>query len=268
MLCLFFFLIAVAAFRRASSGMFPIVFAACTAGVFAGTTVFGAANRAAYPEPAPHTRYTSICFDRQYSHFELPDRTLVHEPQVDFHTLYTWVQRVGFVPRVSQRIAEAVAQDNGLVMLNPSGPIAPSELRRLRSFVESGGVLFVLDSPRNQQSNAAEILGVFSLSLDSEVLQNQTIANAAGQLVAAAQTVRPARGGTGLLFAAGRKPALARCRVGKGAVVFSGDAELFANSTLGMVGQVPNEALKRLYDVIFQCFREVEHKEFAGSGQP
>ncbi len=243
--------------RRPWPESVPMLLAACAVGVFAGVGLVGAANRAAYPPPAPHTRYPTICFDRQWSHFELPDRTLFHDPIQDFSTLYVWVQRVGFVPRVCAKLADSVRQDDGIVMINPSGSPSQSDLRRLRRFVERGGVLFILDSPANKRLISNQILGMFGLAVAEALPQSQSISNAAGQLVAAGQNARLAIGGTGLLFADGQKPVLSLKRAGKGTVIFSGDAELFANASLGVVSQVPDETLKRLYEVIFRLLREV-----------
>ena len=68
-------------------------------------------------------------------------------------------------------------------------------------------------------------------------------------------------GGEGMLFIEGHQPLLAIQRQGKGAVIFSADAELFSNSSLGSTGTMPNEMQRRLYELIFTLFREV------GNGQ-
>jgi hypothetical protein len=249
--------------RRDGSGSFAMLLAAGTLGVFAGVAVTGAANRASYPQPTPHTRFRTICFDRQCSHFELPDQTLIHDPSVDFSTLYVWVQRVGCVPRVCAKLADSVKQDDGIVMINPSGALSQSDLRRLRDFVGQGGVLFLFDSPGNKRSASSQVLGMFGLALADGLPQSQSISNAAGQLVAAGQNARVATGGTGVLFAAAGEPVLSIKRAGKGAVIFSGDAALFANASLGTVSQVPSETVKRLYEVIFRLFRQVDPKQAA-----
>jgi hypothetical protein len=242
--------------RRPWPETLPMLLAAGSVGLFAGVAAVSAANRAAYPPPAPHTRCRTICFDRQCSHFELPDRTLFLQATNDFSTFYVWVQRVGFVPRVCPKLADSTRQDDGLAMINPSGPLSQSDLLRLRAFVERGGILYLLDSPGNKASNANQILGMFDAALGDAPAQSLSISNAAGQLVALDQYARVTKGGVGLLFAGPRTPVLATMRAGKGAVIFSGDAELFANATLGVVSQVPDETQRRLYDLIFQLFRQ------------
>ncbi len=243
--------------QRPRSELVPTLLAACTVGVFAGVGVAGAANRAAYPPPTPHTRYRTICFDRQWSHFELPDVTLLHDPKADFSTLYVWVQRLGYVPHVCAKLADSVRQDDGIVMINPSGSPSRANLDQIRRFVAHGGVLFVFDSPGNKRSSANQILGMFDLAVADALPLSQSISNAVGQLVAVGRTVRATTGGTGLLFAGRQRTVLSMKRIGKGAVIFSGDAELFANASLGVVNQVPDETLKRLYQIVFQLFREV-----------
>jgi hypothetical protein len=244
--------------RRSWGESVPMLLAAGAMGVFAGVGVTAAANRAAYPPLTPHTRYRTICFDRQWSHFELPDVALLLEPKADFSTLYVWVQRLGFVPRVCAKLSDSVRQDDGIVIINPSGSPSRPDLDRVRRFVEQGGVLFILDSVGNKRSSSSQILGMFDLAVAEALPQSQSISNAAGHLVAAGQHVRATIGGTGLLFVGGQKPVLSLKRTGKGAVIFSGDAELFANASLGAVSQVPDETLKRLYHVVFQLFREVD----------
>ncbi len=252
--------------RRRWTESLPLLLPLCTLGVFAGIAIVGAVNRAAYPVPRPHTRYRTICFDRQWSHFELPDVTLLHEAKADFSTLYVWVQRVGFVPRVCDKLSESVRQDDAIVMINPSGSPSPSDRDRVRRFVEQGGVLFVLDSPGNKHSCSKDILGMFDVGLADTLPHSQAISNSAGQLLAAGQTARPTVGGKALLFAGGQAPVLSLKRVGKGKVIFSGDAELFANSSLGVVSQVPDQTQKRLYQVVFQLWREVQGAPVGASG--
>jgi len=108
---------------------------------------------------------------------------------------------------------------------------------------------------------ANQILGMFDLALAEALIHSQSISNSTGQLVAVNQIARPASGGTGLLFGNERSPVLALKRVGKGAVICSGDAELFSNASLGTVSQVPDETLKRLYQQVYQLFRQVESRD-------
>lgn len=240
------------------AGQFPNLFAGACIGFFLGAFLTQSANRAAYRPPTPHTRYPLICFDRQFSHFELPTEKLFHPPSVDYHTFYVWSQRVGCVPRVGSELDSSLLEAGGLVMLNPSGPLPPRSLRRLVEFVRRGGALYVFDSPTNRASAANQVLGSFGLALTNCCAANLSVFNSAGELVASNRPPILTRGGQGLLFTEQRQPVLARKREARGVVLFSGDAELFANASLGTTAAMPDETQKRLYRVVFDLFDEVK----------
>ena len=244
--------------RKRFALQFPSLFAAGCLGFLAGAHLARAANRAAYPSPAPHLAYPSLCFDRQYSHFELPADMLIHPSAVDFHTFFVWSQRVGCVPRVSAELPSSLNGSGGLVMINPSRPIPPPALQKLQDYVNRGGVLYVLDSPTNSASAANSILSPFALGLTNCLLAKQAVFNAAGELVASNRTAKVTCGGEGILFTEKRQPVLCSKREGKGTVIVAGDAELFANASLGTTATVPDENQRRLYRVIFDLFRLVQ----------
>ncbi len=246
----------------------PLGLAAVTLGCLAGSQVIAALNRTAYPEPKPHTAFTTICFDQQYSRFELPSEKLFLQSNLDFHTFYTWVQRVGYVPRVASRLADAVAESRGLVLLNPAGPIAKSELQRLKRYVEGGGVLFVLDAAVQKNSIANTVLAEFGLTIGGEVYAGQSISNRAGQIVAINQTVRFISGGEPILFSTNHEAVLSVKQQGRGTVIAGTDSEMFCMRSLGSVNTVPSPMQRRLYDVLFELFRRIEitGSSIAGSG--
>lgn len=246
------------ALRGRLAAQFPVLFATGTLGFFAGAWLSAAANRASYPPPAPHTHYRTIAFDRQYSHFELPSESLFHTPNVDYHTFYVWVQRLGYVPRVCPELKTALTDSDGLVMFNPSGPAAEQALLNIKDYVRKGGVLYVFDSPTNRVSAANQILGLFGLALTNGPPADQSIFDSAGKLVARDRHPSLTYGGQGVLFTTNRQPVLSLKREGDGAVIFCGDAELLSNSCLGTTGAVPDETQKRLYSVVFDLFRQIE----------
>jgi hypothetical protein len=253
--------------RGRGTGQFPFLLASVALGCFTGVLGLAALNRSSYPLPASQSRYRTVCFDRQYSHFDLPDQRLMLEPKLDFHTFYVWAQRVGYVPRVADTLAEAVTCGEGVVLLNPTGRVALADIRRVEQFVQQGGVLYVFASPGDQAAGANAWLAGFGLRIGSELLLSQTVSNAAGEVVGSNQNTRIVSGGTGLLFAADRQAVLATKRHGKGAVIVSGNSELFAASSLGTVNRIPDKAQRRLYDIIFRIFREIERTGAEG-GEP
>jgi len=242
------------------TAQFPALLAVGSLGFFAGAYLSAAANCVSYPLPAPLTHYRTIAFERQYSHFELPSDSLFHLPNADFHTFYVWVQRVGYVPRVSPALKAALADNDGLVMLNPTGPTAARDLQSIKEYVRKGGVLYVFDSPTNRASAANRILAQFGLALTNGPPESQSIFDGAGGVVALDRHPGLACGGQGVLFTAKHQPVLALAREGNGTVIFSADAELFSNACLGTTGTVPDETRKRLYGVIFDLFRRIEMK--------
>ncbi len=257
-----------AAFGLRGREQFPYWFAAVSLGFFTGVYLTRTANQAAYPQPRAHTDYPTICFEQQYSRFDLPADELIHPANKDFHTLYVWVERLGYVPRVCPKLEQAMREGKGLVMLNPAGTLPRRTLESLHQYVQQGGVLYVFDSPTNGTSAAKQILGSFGLALGNGALTNQSIFNAAGEQVAANRLVELTSGGEGRLFTAQHQATLATARVGKGTVVFSGDAQLFANLSLGTTSTIPDEMQKRLYRVIFELFRQIETNNKGAESNP
>jgi hypothetical protein len=245
--------------RKAFVSHFPVLLAVGSVGFFVGTGATSALNRAAYAFPAERAPCPTIYFEREYSRFELPDTLLIHEPNVDFHTFYTWVQRVGYEPRTCSSLEQCLQRADGLVMLKPSGRISNEHLRRLKSYVTGGGVLFILDSPTNSNSCASAILAAFGAALTNAPGPAQLIVDQAGKSVALSRKASPTVGGEGLLFTEARQPVLSLKAAGNGTVIFSADAELFSNASLGSTGTMPNEMQMRLYRVIFDLFRQVDH---------
>lgn len=226
------------------------------AGLLAGAVmpyVYGAANRASYALPQPHTAYTRVRFEQEHSDFYMP--TLLPgffaEPQVRYDTFYVWNQRLGYVPSVSPSLEEALKDSDLLVLINPSKPFTEKEIERIVKYVESGGRVLLLDSAANGKSASNELLRMFDMSLDLTPLGRSTASYATDREIVTTDQAGSVQGGQAIISTASGKPIYSYTRKGDGIVAVWSDSNLFCNAQLGDVSSIPNDYQLQLSEMEF-----------------
>ncbi len=123
-------------------------------------------NRLNYPLPTPHTKFTQVAFESQYSHFELPVYHVTQQADHSYHTFYVWLQRLGLFPTLKTTYAQALQESDVVVVINPSRSFSASDLEQTDAFLQRGGRLFIIDDPRHHgHQHANELLGLFGVNM-------------------------------------------------------------------------------------------------------
>jgi hypothetical protein len=176
-----------------------------------------------------------LVFDRVYSDISMPEFAMQGSSKESFQTFYTWVQRLGIIPRCAYTFEDATARTGGrLIIARPSRELSPQDLRKLDSFFERGGRLLVIDGPGNSRSLVNLLLERYGLSIDFRA--------APGGVVRGLRGVPPPFGtvqqswrvdGGEPVALAGDVPIIARAKVKNGEVWACGLADAWSDSSLG-----------------------------------
>ncbi|MBN1503452.1 MAG: hypothetical protein JW952_00145 [Candidatus Eisenbacteria bacterium] len=181
---------------------------------------------------AEHCR---VALDERYAFLSAESSTGFHTNQ----TFYALTQRLGIVPHVMESPDEARSQDI-VVFLEPVRRIGAGERRRFESFLRVGGRILVVDTSVNQVSTANDLLADYGLQLAEQVSgEGECLVTFDGTIVELPHA-RTIIGGTPVLRDAIGRVVVASQRIGKGTIMVMGDSSVFADSSLGLTGRVPD----------------------------
>jgi hypothetical protein len=246
-------------------------FAGMVAGVGLAAAASGAIASRSYPPPSPHTPYTSVVLEAEHSRFFLPIRQLLGGTDGEhFLSFYIWIQRVGWVPSVTNRLEEALqAAPEVLVLLRPREPFTEEETRAVQRYVEGGGSLLLLDDAVLSGSTSNGLLEPFGMqmSVAPSAPADSTDAgfmllDRGGHAVMKVESFQPITGGTALLATADGRAAVAARQVGRGAVLVCGAAHLFSTEHMGHTSAVPTPRQLQIYELEYWLLRAVRSRDF------
>jgi len=228
--------------------------AAISAGVCAAAlamALFTALTRKAYPLPQPRKGMPKVVFERQYSEYVMPSEGFVKDQDNSYSIFFQWVQRLQYFPFLKDSIDEALAEKPDiLVMINPADITPPERdfvdhpdtenvrkvlVPKLRTYLEEGGKLLLMDDIENEKSMSNMILEDFDMRLDAGYLPpgrklgHTTLINAEGKPVCLAPSGYFIVGGEPLLTRKDGKAVLARKTIGKGTLVVMSASKRFCD---------------------------------------
>ena len=126
--------------------------------LLAGGTVLGvvaayALDLNAYPKPWPRRPLPVITFDLEHSKGVLPSTSLLGDVPMDlqYHTFFVWMQRLGFMPRARQTLNECIADGMPITIARPT-KMTREAYGALRTYVARGGVLLLLTTKSEADS--------------------------------------------------------------------------------------------------------------------
>lgn len=200
----------VFAIRKSRWGPLVPAYAVTGALLFLGTAAWiDRVNNGNYPRLAPHTPYTTVAFESEYSNIglvemdSLLDTQLTEEERANaakgaphrdsqtFRTLYVNLARLGVFSTAKKRFAEALHSGNVVVVVNPNKPFSPSDLHQLDHFLDRGGRLLLMDSITNDNAFANQLLKRFEV----QIAQQPGPVKVSLQVPKAAERVAAQRGG-------------------------------------------------------------------------
>jgi hypothetical protein len=181
-------------------------------------------------DPLPH-----VVIDRTVSEVPLSTGAFSDGPPEDsYGLLEQWIPRLGCV--TSRETGADVTSGDAMIVICPNRSVTAAYRQRLTEFVQSGGDLFVLDSPENAGSTANSLLNMFGLE------SHQNLSQTGGQLdwagdrespkISLPGTPRTITGGTPIAFCQGASVA-AQLKHGEGTVTAVGFGSLFNDANMG-----------------------------------
>lgn len=243
------------------------------AGLLSASTaipVFSYYNEINYPVPQAHSDYIKVCFDQEYSDFNIslqPSLGLFNEKN-NYGTFYVWTQRVGCVPSIEKTLDNAIKTGDIIVIINPIKSFRSEIIETIINFVENGGKVLLMDSITNGYSTANELIGNFGMWINYNTLDqslyiksNDTINNTiVGNISSPYLTIT---GGKKTLFietneTQGSVVEFINETTGKiGQVVVLVDSYTFSDSIMGGTFIEPDERQMKIYNTEFFIFEEI-----------
>lgn len=133
----------------------------------------------------PHTRYTTVAFESQYSNIGLTEASAllaeqmteeqlveehehghehgpIHREYETFRTFYINLARLGVFPTVRKSLHEALHVGQIVVIINPGKRFAEGDVHRLDHFMQQGGRVLLLDSVTNDSLVTNQLLKRFN----------------------------------------------------------------------------------------------------------
>ncbi|MCX6661077.1 MAG: hypothetical protein NTY91_00830 [Euryarchaeota archaeon] len=154
--------------------------------LFAGLLAFSTAaplcfylTNLSYPQPMALTDYPHLCFEQQHSSMNISVKPTASlgENSNNYGTFFVWTQRVGAVPSFAPTLNDATRSGDIIVIINPTGPFTEADVHLLTTFFEKGGRLLLVDSIRNPQSTANELLGSFGIWITTTTVDHMLLSN-------------------------------------------------------------------------------------------
>lgn len=238
---------------------------AALAGAILGLALAGGltdqAARGAYHLPQPAHPVPWINFEREHSQYFLPVLRLVKDGDPDYLTFYVWTQRVGAVPRQVDNFRQAVSGNDPVVMIDPATELNPQELADLRSYLDRGGHLLVMNSVENRSEAAGRLLENFGIGLKlqkapSDTLHTLTLQGRFFPLAVKGKFTSLEGGEPFFKSDQGDVIGVTKA-VGRGKIWALSCGHLFRNNQMGQTSIVPDEGLKALYEVEFGIIRDM-----------
>ena len=234
------------------------------------TLVFSHMNEVNYPLPSARSDYIQVCFDQEYSGFNVslkPSIGLYNE-KGNYGTFFVWTQRVGCVPSLEKTLDDAIKIGDIIVIINPIKSFETEDIETITDFVENGGKILVMDSILNSDSTANELIGNFGIWINYNTLDrslyrsfNDTTNNSTvGNITSPYLTIT---GGEKILFSKNNETHAsvvefyneATGKIGK--IVVLVDSYSFSNSIMGGTFTEPDKNQLQIYNTEFYIFEEI-----------
>ncbi len=222
-------------------------------GFWLGVVAADALHRSTYALPAPNAPTPEAAFLWDGGACAFPP--VLGSPESlpaerSFDTLLVSVQRLGLVPRVAHEYDSLLGPDTRVVfVVAPVRPPPERILGQLKSFVQAGGALVVVDDMGiGRDGSAGDFLRPFEITVEY---------HASGE--GSSQTPPHVHLGGGMkpLAVPDPKTALASALRGRGRVVYLSDARSFSRRGLGHCFAHPWKAARERYEMIYVLLRDV-----------
>jgi hypothetical protein len=226
--------------------------------MFAWTTATVAARAVHHhgmPLPAPARPLVHVVMDRTLCDTPLSRSGFLAGEANGFGIFERWILRLGCF--TSRRSGPEALRGDLVVFTYPSRTVAEEFRAAIVHYAASGGRVLVLDSPENAASTANSLLYPFGLSLDASRALSGSLAAVGNQPAVPIEAAYRIAGGEPKIMLEGT-PVAATVRYGQGSVTVVGFGSRFADTRMGVTGDVvPDAELRRVFDLEFTLLREI-----------
>jgi len=199
--------------------------------------------------------------DIPYVYFDLDISDIAIEPQPasadaydaarEFDTLFVWTQRVQLIPQLVRGESRGgVLPGHTYVIINPRSGLVEDVLFGVRSYIEEGGTLVLLDCCGREASGSVELLSSLGLELAGVCGSERVLVGGA----TAEYEVSPSL-----------SIAVSQAFLGGGRVIVISDSTAFSNLSLGGAFTVPSGVQEVLYNVWFEVLLDVVPRDGGSS---
>jgi hypothetical protein len=240
---------------RRSGGGWIVVAAAVILGHAAAAGAINDSNRQSLPAPQPVRPMVLVTTDRTVSGANLPKGGFIAGKEDGFGIFERWILRLGYFTQRTE--GTDFASGNLAIVINPAKDVPDGYAEALVRFVEGGGRLLVLDSPKNYRSTANTLLAPFGLEVKHDTALGGVLSTSPGLPNMAVTGACEIKGGVPLSMLGGRRVA-ACVAYGRGTVTVVGFAGRFADANMGVTGDtLPDPAMRQVYEYEFSLLKAI-----------
>jgi len=240
---------------RKWQGAWLVLLGAAACGWCVGAVGVRAMHRRAMPPPAAVRLFTHVVIDRTICDVPLSRSGFIAGKENGFGIFERWILRLGWF--TSRREGPQVFRGDLLVFPYPTGPVSVEFREALDAYVTAGGHALVLDSPANAASTANMLLHPFGLRLDHATQVNGVLTVPEGWPAVAVDSACAVEGAEPLI-SIGQTPVAATARHGQGTVTVLGFGSRFADTKMGVTGDVvPGETLRNVFELQFTLLQSL-----------
>ncbi|MCP4118707.1 MAG: hypothetical protein GY737_25595 [Desulfobacteraceae bacterium] len=205
-----------------------------------GKISFTCLTRVNYALPKAHTRYKQAIFENAHSDFTLPVDQLVDNHPRNMHTFYVWTQRLGYVPELENDLDAALQKDAMVFIIMPTRVFKDDEIKKIVGFVENGGKVILLDSPRNSKTTSNRLLENFDMKINFDALSDTILFDHNKKPICKGIKSGTVSGGKPFITTKDGLPVFSVTKRGKGKIGVMANAHIFTNQQMGGTQIIPS----------------------------
>lgn len=206
-----------------------------------------------FPLPPNEHPYVQVTIDRTACSCPLSKNGFIEGKNNGFGIFERWILRLGYFTR--RATGSDALKGDLVVFLFPDKAVDAVFVKELRSYVENGGRVLVIDSAQNTNSTAAAILEPFGLAQLRHPEPSGVVDPPHGFPAIRVEFANETRGGTPIV-SLNNRPVATIIRAGRGSVALIGFGSRFTDLHMGVTGDVvPDTELRKVYDFQFALIR-------------
>ncbi len=207
------------------------------------------------PEPQAKRPMINVTIDRTVCNTPLSRSGFISGQKNGFGIFERWILRLGYFTARKEGI-DAISGDL-VVFMYPNLTVSDEFRKALVDYVTNGGKILILDSPENTGSKANSLLYPFGINIDRTTSQKGQLKSPENWPTANIDAAYPIEGAEPFLRINNISIG-ASLNFGKGSVTVISFASIFADSSMGITGDiVPDAEQRKVFDIEFNILKRI-----------